>query len=159
MTQTKLVLALGLVVVLGIVFQVMFVFADIQDSPSKAAVAFAKAYYAVSEECMSDRYCQSGLEAEAGNPVDAYVYEATQKARSRGYDVNIYIKNRLYHVETETLEATHDQAKVRLTAERKSPLRTFFSKGDIHPVDATFDLVKEDGKWKVCGTTLFESGI
>lgn len=159
MTRTKLVLSLGLVIVLGIVFQVMFVFADIQDSPSKAAVAFAKAYFAVSEDCMTDRYCRSGLESEDGNPIGDYVYKATRAARSRGYDVNIYIKNKLYHVETETIEKSHDQAKVHLTAERKSPLRTFFSKGDIHPVNATFELVKEDGEWKVCNTSLFESGV
>ena len=159
MTRTKLVLSLGLVVLLGIVFQVLFVFADIQDSPTKATVEFAKAYYAVNKACMKDRYCQSALEAEEGNPIDTYVYQATQAANARGFDMNIYIKNRLYHVETETIEATHDQAKVHLTGERKSPLRTFFSKGDIHPVNATFDLVKEDGKWKVCGTNLFEDGV
>jgi uncharacterized membrane protein YvbJ len=150
MAQRSKIIPLTLVIVLGILVQVLFVFADMQETPGKAAVAFAEAYYGFDKAGLADRLCESQMVVDDVNVVNQYVYEAAQKAEARGYDLGMYVKNCLYHVETETMEESFDKAKVHLTAERKSGLRTFFSKEDVHPVDTTFDLVREDGKWKVC---------
>lgn len=150
MAQSNKIIPLTLVILLGILVQVLFVFADIQESPSKAAVQFTEAYYGFDQEGLADRLCESSMVVDDVNVVKQYIYDAAQKAKARGYNLGIYVKNNLYHVETETLEESFDKATVRLTAERKSGLRTFFSKEDVHPVDATFNLVRENGKWKVC---------
>ena len=150
MTQSNKIIPLTLVIVLGILVQVLFVFADMQETPGKAAVQFAEAYYGFDQEALADRLCESSMIVDDVNMVNQYIYEASQNAEARGYNLGIYVKNNLYHVETETLDESFDKARVRLTAERKSGLRTFFSKEDVHPVDTTFDLVREDGKWKVC---------
>lgn len=150
MAQSNKIIPLTVVVVLGILAQVLFVFADMQDSPSKAAVAFTEAYYGFDKEGLADRLCESQTVVNDVNVVDQYIHDAAKKAEARGYRLGIYVKNRLYHVHTETIEESFDKAKVHLTAERKSGLRTFFSKEDVHEVDATLDLVREGGEWKVC---------
>jgi hypothetical protein len=144
------IIPLTLVILLGILVQVLFVFADMQETPNKAAVAFAEAYYGFDKTGLGERLCESSRVVDEANVVDQYIYDAARKAEARGYDLGMYVKNDLYHVETEILEESFDKARVRLTAERKSGLRTFFSREDVHPVDLTFDLVREDGKWKVC---------
>ena len=151
MAKGKIILSLGLAVAVGIVFQVIFVFADTQDTPGKAAVAFAKAYFSYDKDVLSDRLCKEIKVVDDIDVIDNYIYSAMTQARARGYNLGCYVKNKLYHVTAQVLDKSYNKARVRLTAERKSPLRTFFSKGDIHHVDVTFDLVKEDGKWKVCG--------
>ena len=150
MAQSNKIIPLTLVILLGILVQVLFVFADTQETPGKAAVRFAEAYYGFDKEGLADRLCESSMVVDDVNVVDQYIYEAARKADARGYRLGIYTRNNLYGVETETLEESFDKARVHLTAERKSGLRTFFSKEDIHPVEKTFDLVREDGKWKVC---------
>ncbi|WP_373501875.1 hypothetical protein [Desulfococcus sp.] len=150
MAQSNKIIPLTLVILLGILVQVLFVFADMQETPAKAAVAFTEAYYGFNKEELADRLCESQKVVNDVNVVDQYIHEAARNAEARGYSLGIYVKNSLYHAETETLEESFDKARVRLTAERKSGLRTFFSKEDVHEVDATFDLVREGGKWKVC---------
>lgn len=150
MAQSSKIIPLTLVIVLGILVQVLFVFADMQDTPSKAAVEFAEAYYGFDKDGLADRLCESQMVVDDMNVVNQYIHEAARQAEARGYKLGIYVNNNLYHVETETLDSSFETAKVRLTAERKSGLRTFFSKEDVHPVDTTYELVREDGKWKVC---------
>lgn len=153
MTKYKMVISLGLVLLIGVLAQVMFVFADIADSPSKAALEFTKACLAYDQDTLDDRLCGESRVVDDVNLVDKYIYEATQEAQARGYDLGIYVKNKLYHGDTETIEKTHESAIVRVTGETKSPLRSFFWKGEDESrhVDATLMLVKENGRWKVCG--------
>jgi hypothetical protein len=61
------------------------------------------------------------------------------------------MKNKLYHVKTHTISKDHKNAQIRLICERKPPLRSFFTKEKYQKVDEVLELVKEDGKWKVCG--------
>lgn len=158
MAQSNKIIPLTVVVVLGILVQVLFVFADMQESPGKAAIAFTEAYYGFDKEGLTDRLCEGQTVVNDVNVVDQYIHDAARKAEARGYRLGIYVKNSLYHVNTETIEETFDKARVHLTAERKSGLRTFFSKEDIHEVDATLDLVREGGKWKVCTDLLSFGG-
>ncbi|QTA78361.1 Uncharacterized protein dnl_05830 [Desulfonema limicola] len=139
--------------------QVILVFADTQDSANKAASEFAKAYFAFNKQVLSERICETSKMVDDVNVVDKYIYEAAQEANARGFNLGCYIKNKIYHMETETLSRESDKASIRIKGERKSPLRTFFSKGDIHEFDEVLELVKEDGKWKVCGNPFSISGV
>jgi hypothetical protein len=145
--EKRSTLIIGLTVLLGILFQVVLVLVDRVDSPSRAVVEFSQAYFQF-DPSMSERLCSQSL--GDGDIIDDYLAAAAKEARNRGYSLN-FTKSKLYHVQTEYLgEKGEEQAKVLLTAERKSPLRSFFT-GESHEVKEVFDLVKEGEKWKVCG--------
>jgi hypothetical protein len=60
------------------------------------------------------------------------------------------------HVDTISLE--DDFATVRITGKTRTAINPvfmvigkLFHLGEYHPVDLTLDMVKEKGKWRVCG--------
>lgn len=154
MPKFKMALTLALVLIAGIVVQVMFIFADGQDAPHKAAVEFAKAYFAYDGSALANRVCKDSLVVDGVNTVNRYVNHARTEFNERGFNLNCYTRQGLYDVRTQTLMRNQTRARVRLTAERKSPLRSFFSGEKAQHVDAQIDLVKEDGKWKVRESSL-----
>ncbi len=156
MTQTNKLITLLLVVVLAVFLQVLFVFADTQDSPRKAAIEFAEAYVGYDGETLDKLLCEEAKVVDDVNVINAYLYRQRQRAENLGYSMN-YMRDCLYHVDAETLEADATQAKVHLAAERKSNLRNFFG-GQTHHLEETFELIREDGRWKVCGAPLTLQG-
>jgi hypothetical protein len=148
--KSKMGLSIALVVVLAVLLQVIFVFADSVDTPNKAVVEFAKAYYRFNP-AMSERLC-SEVDGD-GVLVDQYIYEAQKNARDRGYST-FYLKSSVYHARTSTLSKDNEKAQIHLTADRKPPLKSFFTK-ENYPIDQVFNLVKEDGKWKICDQEVF----
>jgi len=42
----------------AVVLQLVFIYADLQDSPQKAVIEFSKAYFMLNE-CMADRICEA----------------------------------------------------------------------------------------------------
>jgi hypothetical protein len=143
------IVSFALVLILGIFLQVLFVSADVQDTPIRAAREFAQAYVGYDKDGMMERLCSENVVVDDVNVVDAYMHQARQRAHDLGYSLN-YMKDCLYHVEMEVLNESYTEARVHLSATRKSPLRQFFGGATDH-VEETFELVKEDGKWKVCG--------
>jgi hypothetical protein len=154
MMRVRDLMVLAGVVLLGVCVQVLMVSAEIRETPLKGAEAFACLYYRL-DPAMSGRMCQDL--AARDDLVDQLIYRQGQEARARGVGLN-YMKFQLFHVETQVLGQEGDSAQVRLTAERKRaihPVFAYFAKAlDIagtYPVDETFDLVREEGRWKVCG--------
>ncbi len=141
---------LVMTLLLGIFLQVLLVFADTQDSPSKAVMDFTKAYYAF-DPSISDLMCEDQILADDGNVVDGYLYNAAKEAGDKGFGM-FYMKDNLYDLETYTIINDDDKkAEVRITCKRKSPLRSFFDGGKGILIDKTFDVTLINGKWKVCG--------
>lgn len=149
MDRNYKVISLALVVLVGIFIQVLLVFADVEDSPSKAAVKFARSYFAVDE---------AGLDAKLGdalkvendiNVVDEYVYRMRREANERGFKLGMYTRRKLYNVHTDTHMRGPDAAAIHLTAEVKSPMRSFFYEGDVEHIDVTIEVAQQDGAWKV----------
>lgn len=138
-----------LIIVITFILQVMFVYADRSDSPNKAATEFTKAFFGL-DSSMADRLCQESLIVDGVNVVDKYIDRVTTKAKAEGFRP-FYVKDFLYHVQTNTISKDENKAKIKLTCEIKHPLRTFFTKESSRKVDKTFDLIMEDGKWKVSG--------
>jgi len=161
MRQSKMIISLAVTLVLGIAVHVLLMYAEAQDSPSKAATEFAKAFFAYDRAVLSERLCEESKTANEADVVGSYVYKARQEAEARGYSVGCYVKEKLYHLETETVSRTRDTAKIRVTFEKRSPLRTFFSKKDkydISHVEEEIDLIQENGQWKVCGNPFSIAG-
>ena len=138
-----------LIIVIAFFLQVLFVYADTNDTPNKAVAEFAKAYFGL-DSSMADRLCQESLIVDGVNVVDKYIDSVTTKAKAEGFRP-FFVKNFLYHVQTNTISKDANNAKIKLACEVKHPLRAFFTKENSRKIDETIDLIKVNDKWKVCG--------
>jgi hypothetical protein len=149
-------LIIGAVIVIAVILQVILVSVGKVDTPAGAAVDFTKAYFML-DPSMSEWLCSELAEDEEINVVDQYLHRVAEQARAMGFTTN-YMKNQLSHIETETIISDDSTAEVRITCDRMRSINPvyavigkLFFLIETHEVDATLNLVKEDGKWKVCG--------
>ncbi|MFZ0133295.1 MAG: hypothetical protein WAK95_12180 [Desulfobacterales bacterium] len=145
-----------LVVAVGVMLQIVLIFADQREAPAKTATAFTKAYFAL-DPAMAKFLCGASTSKEDGDVVGDYLSRADEDARVMGFDRN-YMRSRLYSVHTIIVNQSDSEAEVRVIAQRKrniNPIFTIvgrlFTIGETYPVDKTLKLVKENGRWKVCG--------
>ncbi len=152
-----------LTIVLGIFLQVILIFADSTDTPSKAAVGFSKAYFKF-DDSMSNQLC-SQLKKAGIDPVDEYINAAGLEAKARGVNLN-YLKNELYKIHTEIISQDDNSAKVHLTGVRRISINPAFAWvakifciGKTHEVEEIIQLVKEEGHWKICGNPFLLNSV
>jgi hypothetical protein len=150
----KSAISIALVILLGIIIQVVFVFAYTKETPNKVAVEFAEAYFKF-DPAMKDMLCNS-LANQEQDYVTIYIQESFNRAKDLGYNLS-YLKTGLKDIETNTLARDENSATIELKANSRYALRTFF-RGDRFEVNQKLDLVKEDGKWKVCGNPFLMAG-
>jgi len=156
MIQLSRSVGIILVLIVGFLVQLLFSLADLRDTPNKAVVEFSKAYFQL-DRSMADRICKKQLSTDPVDIVDQYLYLAAKEANERGFDIN-FMKNKLYHIETETLSKNDTTAKIRITGKKRVAVNPvypivaqLFNIGATHEVDETFNVIKEDSQWKVCG--------
>lgn len=154
--------ALAGVIVLGLVFQVMLLGLYAVPTPYKTAIAFTKAYYKL-DPSMETYMCEDNRFEDDINVTAQYIYEKTQSANARGFGKS-YLKNQLYNIETHTTYASDTEATVTISAVRRTAINPVFAWvaklfciGGSFPVEGTIEVVKEDGRWKVCTNTLSEA--
>jgi len=145
-----------LVLILGFLVQSLFTFADSTDTPSKAVVQFSKAYFNL-DKSMAKRICKKRLTTEDVDVIDQYIYLRAKGAKERGFGIS-FMKNKLYHIETETISKNDNEAQIRITGKIRVSINSvypivaeLFNIGATHEVDEIINVIKEDGKWKVCG--------
>ena len=155
--MTQLSRSAGIILVLGCGFllQVLLAFADTRDTPNKAVVEFSKAYFKL-DKSMAERICKERLAFEDVDVVDQHIHLAGMEAKNRGFDIS-FMKNQLYHIETEILSQNNSEAQVRITGKRRvaiNPVYPIITKifdiGGTYEVDDIIRVKKEDGKWTVC---------
>ena len=146
-----------LVLIIGFLLQLLFSIADTIDSPSKAVVQFSKAYFNL-DKSMAKRICKKRLTSETVDVIDQYIYLLAKEAKERGFGIN-FMKNKLYHIETETISKNENEAQIRITGKIRVSINPvypiiakIFNIGATHKVDEIINVIKEDGKWKVCGS-------
>ena len=157
MLTGKNFMIVGFVVVVFVILQGTLIAVGKVDNPAEAAVDFTKAYYMLDGAAMSELLCNELAEDEEADVVGNYLNSVAVQARSMGFSQN-YMRNQLSHVKTEIQMADEDSAKVRITGKRLRSInpvyavvgRLFFLI-ESHEFDKTLNLVKEDGRWKVCG--------
>jgi len=147
-------IAFAAVIILALILQTLLVVADKTDTPDKAAVSFAKAYFKL-DRSMADYLCKE-LAGESG-VVEAYINRVADKAAMTGFKLN-YMTQSISHIETKTQMESKDHAQVRITCRRSRYLNPVFAViaklfflTEGHKVDETIAMIKEDGQWKVCG--------
>jgi 5-bromo-4-chloroindolyl phosphate hydrolysis protein len=157
MLSGKNLAIIGLVVVVFVILPGILISIGKVDSPTTAAVDFAEAYFMLDGPSMSERLCSEMLEDEEINIVKTYLNSVADRARELGFSTT-YMKNQLSHISTELQMTDENTAEVRITGERLRSINPVFAiigrlffLIETHEVDETLSLVKEDGRWKVCG--------
>ena len=145
-----------LVVVLAVCLQVVFVFADCKNTATGTAVEFSKAYFLVDADM--DRYLCSELVSDEATAATAYLQQMSNEAKDRGFGPGM-VRQMITHLETETIAQDGESATIHLKGTCRTcihPVFTWVAKmfriGQTRSFEETIDLVKEDGRWKVCGT-------
>ncbi len=146
-----------LVVILAVCLQVVFVLADCKQTATGTAINFSKAYFLLDADM--EKYMCSELAGDEDEPVVAAYLEAmTDEAKARGFGTGM-VKQTITHVETETLAQDAESATIHLKGRHRTCIHpvfayvaSLFRLGQTHEFEETLELIKEDGKWKVCGT-------
>lgn len=156
MTQLSKRAGIILVLVCGFILQVLLSFADTRDTPNKAVVEFSKAYFKL-DKSMAKRICNKRLASEDVDVVDQYLHLKAIEAKEKGFGIN-FMKNKLYHIETETITKKDTEAQIRITGKIRVSINPvylivakLFNIGATHEVDEIINVIKENSKWKVCG--------
>jgi len=144
------------IIMLALILQVVLALAEQRDTPEKAAVEFTEAYFWL-DPSMANRLCQQITQDSPNAVVANYMERVNQEARSLGYQFD-YMKQGLYHIQTQTTLKDPNTAEVKLKGERRRTINPVFGLvarwffiGETHPIEATLNLVKEGERWKVCG--------
>jgi hypothetical protein len=145
-----------MVILFGIFLQAIFMFVEAKETPNKTAVNFTKAYFTL-DKSMAGYLCKTLASSENENIVEKYIQKTENEAAERGLGPDL-MKSRLFNVETETISRTDKEITFKISADRIvaiNPLYALVSKlfqlGKIHKIEDTITVIKEDGKWKVCG--------
>ena len=144
----------AIVIGITVVLQLALIGADIQQTPVKVAKRFAGNYYAIDAD-MQDYLC-SDL-AQDGELVSDYLYAKQQEASQRGLPVS-YLRHQMTKVHATLMDETDERVKVHLTGTTRVCINPafmiigkLFQIGTDYPMDETIELVKDNGKWRVCG--------
>ena len=164
MSRLSMIAGIILVLIVGIFVQLLFIFAGTEDTPNKAVVEFSKAYFQL-DRSMAELICQEQLTSDDVDFVDQHLNRVAMEAKERGFDID-FMKNKLYYIETTTLKKSDNKAQIRITGKRRISINPVyvivadvFNLSETHEVDATLDVIREDGKWKVCGNLSSLSAI
>ena len=156
MAQLSKIAGIILVLIVGLFVQMLFVFAGTKDTPTKAVVEFSKAYFQL-DKSMAKRICDERLASEEVDIVDQHIHDVSEEAKERGFDIT-FMQRKLYHIEVDTINKTDNNAQIRITGKTRVAINPVypivaksFGLGETHEVDETIHVIKEQGKWKVCG--------
>lgn len=156
MTQLSKSGGIILVLIVGFLVQALFSILDMGDTPNKAVVEFSKAYFQL-DKSMAERICKKRLASEDVDVIDQYLHLKAKEAKERGFGIN-FMKNKLYHIQTETKTKGDTEAQIRITGRIRVAINPvypiiakLFNLSATHEVDENINVIKEDGKWKVCG--------
>ena len=154
MKQSEKFIPIALTLIIGIVMQLLFIVSDSKDTPARAVVRFAKAYFKA-DPALADYVCEESLTSDDEDLVDQYLAARRGEAEARGLGM-FYLRNKLYNVRTHHVASSAEGVEIRLTADLKPPLKAFFTKEESRPFDHRFKLINDGGTWKVCGNVFEE---
>ncbi len=153
MDRFRNLIPLVLVVLLGVLVQVALMAMQTKETPAEAAVEFTKAFYQMSPR-VTDRMCGDLLEDKT--QINDQFYNAVAEARECGFGAS-YPKMQLFNIHAVVLAQDGTSAQVQLHCSMKRAIHPAFAyflrmwnMGETYHLDEVVDLVKEDGRWKVC---------
>ena len=157
MLSGKNLMIIGIVVVVFVIIQGILISIGKVDSPAAAAVDFAKAYFMLDGPAMSKRLCSEMAEDEELNIVNTYLNSVADRGSVLGFSKN-YMRSQVSNVSTEIQMADDKNAQVKISGQLLrsiNPVFAFIGRLffliETREFEETLSLVKEDGRWKVCG--------
>jgi hypothetical protein len=154
MSAMKRILPLLAVVALAALIQLAFIQSESEPTPYQSAIDFSRQYFRLDPSMVNDLSTgsQPGQPAAA---VSAFLQRTKDETAERGFGLGM-AKSMLFDVKTQTVQTSDTEAKVHLTADRRTAINPlfcligkFFNLGKTYPVDETITMCKVDGKWKV----------
>lgn len=135
------------------ILQVALIAADCQQTPARVAKQFSRSYVYLDTD-MQDYLCDELVE---GGAVDNYLYAKKREADQRGFSTN-YLRHLFTKLHVETLSRDDTTARIHVSGTTRVAINPafmvvgkLFSLADSYHREATLDLVKQDGAWKICG--------
>jgi len=149
-------MALGGVLLLGILLQLIMVAADTRNTPHDAAVAFSKAYFGLYPE-LAQTMANNGVNEDEVDVADAYLHSKYLEAAARGYELK-RLRKSFSNIHTKTIAKDATTTTIQISGTTRTIINPVFGfVGKIFfitsptKVEETINLVKENGKWKVSG--------
>ncbi|RJP78728.1 MAG: hypothetical protein C4522_11780 [Desulfobacteraceae bacterium] len=158
MPQTNKIAPFVLTVIIGVALQILFIFPDIKDTPSKAAIEFTEAFFKADQKTMTERMCGESKTINGIDVIDRYIHKKTREASDLGYGM-FYMKNSVTDLRTHIISRDDSSVELRLTGKAKPVLKSFFTGEDAKPIDEIIRVINDNGKWKVCGNVFSIAGL
>lgn len=143
------------ILALALVLQVGFIAMDCNNAPYRAAIDFSRAYF-ILDPNMADHLCKGDMPTQHAAMISNFIDQLKTDMAKCGFDLSM-AKSALYHVKTKTVQMNDTEAKVYLTAYRRTAINPvflftakLFDLGKTYHVKETLKMMKEDGRWKVC---------
>jgi len=149
MTRDNRFSPLAIPIIIGIALQILFIFPDSRDTPTKAVTEFAEAYF-TADRSMIERLCDQSKTVNDIDVVARYIEAKSKEAQDRGFGM-FYLRNKVYDLRTHIISRDDSSVKLHLTGKVKPPLKAFFTGEGYRSIDEIVTVVNEYGKWKVCG--------
>jgi len=150
----KRLMQFGIVIVLAVIVQLLFIAVDSRDTLVRITEDFVRNYFYL-DPAMDGQLC-TALSAD-GETVTDYLYEVTRDAAQRGLS-NKYVRRMFTELHIQIVSQDDTSAKVHVSGETRTAINPafmvigkLFHLGEYHPVDMHLDLVKEPEGWRVCG--------
>lgn len=154
MELQKRLMQFGMVIVLAVIVQLIFLAAECRQTPVRVAEEFARNYYYLNP-AIEEQLC-AALSTN-GEAVDSYLYNMTQDAAQRGFSPK-YVRRMFTELHIKIVRQDDTSAKVHVSGKTRTAINPafmvigkLFHLGEYHPVDLHLDLVKEPQGWRVCG--------
>ena len=154
MGPQKRLMQFGIVIVLAVIVQLIFLAVDCRRTPVRVVEEFVRNYYYL-DPAMNDQLC-ADLSAD-GQTVGDYLYEVTQNAAQRGFSVK-FVRRMFTELHIHIDGPDDTSARAHVTGQTRTAINPVFMVigklfhiGEYHPVDMHLDLVKEPEGWRVCG--------
>ena len=143
----------AIVIGIAIILQLALIGIDHQQTPGSVTRNFTEAFFDLNPD-MQDYLCASLVEKGV---VDRYLYQEKQQVSSRGFSTH-YMRQAFteLHINVEkpgdTAMTLHVEGTTRTCINRPFMIvGILFGLGRDYSVDEHIDVVKENGRWRVCG--------
>lgn len=144
---------IAVAIALLVVLQIVLIAVDCRQTPIATAEKFARNFFYL-DPAMQEQLCAQL--AGNGEAVREYIYVKTSEFGRRGFGPN-YARRMFTKIHLDTLKQDDATARIHIAGDTRTAINPammvigkWFHLGETYPIEMTLDLVKENGRWRVC---------